>query len=49
MTTIITFKPDPKAFAKAYAEFKRKKEEEKYIQLGYEEDDTISGDMMRDN
>jgi len=21
MTTIITFKPDPKAFAKAYAEF----------------------------
>jgi hypothetical protein len=24
MTTIITFKPDPKAFAKAYAEFIKK-------------------------
>jgi hypothetical protein len=24
MTTIITFKPDPKAFAKAYAQFLKK-------------------------
>jgi len=28
MTTIITFKPDPKAFAKAYAEFCKKQMEE---------------------
>jgi len=29
MTTIITFKPDPKAFAKAYAEFCKRQKEKK--------------------
>lgn len=46
MTTVYTFIPDEKAFAKAYAEFL--KSQEWHQARKQREADTISGDLARD-